>query len=295
MSAHDATAVPARAGSSSCLACFVNRAVGMTRPLSSSLESTHLPSVRRTRDMSRDTSRTLASLVASLALSVSALGCGDDVEPEVPPDAPPPPRVVLYLAFEGITLHPGSPSEASTDTTSIVDAELTLPPYLDGHADRQGRIDAIVAEVVARVAPFDVEVVTRRPAAPPYLQIVFTGNSSLLGAPPGIGGMAPFDCDRDQPTSIGFQFSSGTADDRYGPRAHANWTLTMLGSAHRVPFTRVRNDCMCWIGPECNNADEVVCQIGGPGTPVATDYACEGTPATIDERALLEAALGVRP
>jgi hypothetical protein len=237
-------------------------------------------------------SRAFASLSTLVWLAVMA--CGDNVELEVPLDARPPPRVVLYLAFDGVTLHPGSFSDSWTETTSVLDADMTLPPYLDGHADRQARIDAIVAETGVRLAPFDVEIVTTRPAAPPFFEIVFTGNSSLLGAPPGVGGMAPFDCDRDQPTPIGFQFMSAMTADRYGPRARANWVLTMLGAAYRVPFTKLRHDCMCWIGSVCENADEVACQIGGSGTPVETEYACEGAPATIDERALLEAALGRR-
>ncbi|HTJ44713.1 MAG TPA: hypothetical protein VL463_21555 [Kofleriaceae bacterium] len=217
------------------------------------------------------------------------------------PDAAPPdahvPRAVVYLSFDGEMVMPpasGTDSDAATNTTAVVSKPTTLPPYLDGATERDARIAAIVTAVGQRLHPYDVEVVTTRPTEAGYTMMLFTGDATLVGQGSGLSAMAPFDCTKPQPTAITILFQSSTTGDTYGPEFKANLVIGALGFEHQLPPVAKTGDCMCWVGSMCGD-NESACTVGGAGTPVETSFACQGSPAMIDEQALFTAALGARP
>ncbi|HVV86461.1 MAG TPA: hypothetical protein VHE35_25565 [Kofleriaceae bacterium] len=241
------------------------------------------------------TTRGHGAVLGVLAAAVLAGACGDNLG--APVDAPPPVDAhvasrTIFLDFGGATLHPGAPSGAD-DTTPLVDADTVLPPYLDGDAGRQARIDAIVVAAQTRLAPYDVALALERPAAGPYFHVVVTGSGALFDAP-GLSAMAPYDCARPGDDGVALLFQSGAAADTYGPIAKGNLVLGALGLAHLIPPSSKPHDCMCWAAAGCT-VDEVACTAGGPGTPVDTRVACPGAPATMDEHQLLLDAFGARP
>lgn len=98
-----------------------------------------------------------------------------------PPDAAPPACASgrkLYLHFEGITLTKAAASDSTQNQVSWMgNTTVTLPAYHAGIGERADQIAAIVAGVDARLAAQPIEIVTQRPAAGPYVMVVFGGSS----------------------------------------------------------------------------------------------------------------------
>ena len=231
----------------------------------------------------------LAGMRAIWIAAALIAACGPSA---TPPDAHAP-RATVYLNFDGVMLTPGS-DLASANTSAIVTTPTTLPRYLDGASDRQSRVDAITAAVEARLAPYDVEVVTARPSAHGYTMIVVTGDSTAVAGASGISALAAIGCTAPDLHGIGFLFQSSASADTYGPDFKGNLSLAILGFEYLVPPTSTPKDCMCWAASACGD-NETPCTVGPAGTAVDTAHACAGAPATIDEGALFTAALGTHP
>lgn len=149
-------------------------------------------------------------MLRSIALvSALALGCGAEIEGEktraavdaatASPDAEPtssqpadammPPSACpngrkVYLAFEGVTLTAGTPSDAVQNRVSwMANATAVVPPYANGDPQRAQYIQTIIAGVRQRLQGTPIEVVDQRPATGPYVMVVFGGTNTIVGTP----------------------------------------------------------------------------------------------------------------
>lgn len=235
------------------------------------------------------------------AMLVAACGSKSAGPPDAsPPDAAPPDahvaRVTVYMTFDGLDLAPpasGQEGDAAANTTTLVTQPTTLPKYLASDPNRLTRIAQIVSTTRLRLAPYDVDVVTDRPAAPGYIMVVVTADSTVIGAQAGISAIAEQAC-KPTPRAVGLLFQAASAGDSYTAEFKANLVVAMLGFANTIPPVNQANDCMCWAGTACGQTS-TACTVGGAGTPVDTPHACPGDPTTIDEHALFLAALGAHP
>jgi hypothetical protein len=140
----------------------------------------------------------------------------------LPPDFRPPPRAaqtrvtndcpaptVLYVNFDGGQLHHNSTcSEAAQNCSYIITTRaqtITYPAFTGSASDRQ----QIISLVTRWYAPFNVQVVSSRPADQPYAMAMVGGTADIIGYPRGsnIGGLGPLDCGNMSPDDISFAFS----------------------------------------------------------------------------------------
>jgi hypothetical protein len=205
--------------------------------------------------------------------------------------APPSPATggtfVVFLNFEGATITHGNADDASTDTSFLVQNTFLVGRFLGSRPDRDARIAEIVSLVAETFAPFDVSIVTTRPAAGTYAMVVFgptAGTFSDIGSYPSEFGMSPFNCGFTK-NSIGFVFD--TADPEIAHRAAVAAIVGPLG----LPQSFTPDDCLCV-------SDNGVCDPAHPcrtctlsrATPV--DTICG--PTTSDEPLRLRNELGCR-
>lgn len=229
-------------------------------------------------------------LGSGLALAL-VIGCGSSHNNSVAADAPTdgPPILAhthtLFLDFDGVTLGSGS-DDATMNTSALVTGPTTLPSYLgsDGSADRGSAIAAIAAEVEDILEPYQVTVVTARPASGTYMMVVTTDAPSSKLQCTDCPGDAPADCGAvDSP--IAFNFGGGSALPLHGVTADtvAELGLTVLG----IPTSAVPNDCMCFSDANCTFPPSMECTIGGAGTAISqTKPGCPATGTVMDENGL---------
>jgi hypothetical protein len=113
-------------------------------------------------------------------------GGNTDAGTQVQPDAPSmnaacPNNRKVYLEFNGVTIARAATSDAVNNQASWIGASATIPPWHQGSGTRTADIATIVAGVKSRLAATPIEVVTARPAAGPYVMIVFGGQNTNNG------------------------------------------------------------------------------------------------------------------
>src|SRR5436190_6164496 len=223
--------------------------------------------------------------------------CGDDggatridAPGEPMPDALPAALShTLYLAFDGGMITPGT-EDASTNTSSIAIMAATLPPYLQGDAQRATKLAAIVSQLQLILSAYNIDIVTARPAAAPYDMIVFTSAmASAIGSTSAGSALTPTACNEFS-SVIGFAFGRGGEIPRDIAVRNA---IAMFGLAGGIPLTTTANDCMCLIGTSCANLP-APCNIGATGTMVTTGAGSCGFTGAIGEASLFEARYGHR-
>jgi hypothetical protein len=102
----------------------------------------------------------------------------------------------LFLQLEGVTVVPGV-DDGTTDHSTIIPHGATLKPWRMGDASRATEISALTTEIRGILAPYDIAVVTTRPAGGPYHEMIVTDDSAtVLGtatacASPGPAAPAP--------------------------------------------------------------------------------------------------------
>jgi hypothetical protein len=237
------------------------------------------------------------SLLGVIAIAVAA--CGDHGDGGGAVDAAgsvdaAPATTVVFLNFDGAALTKGFPDDPVNNVSGLIRPPgHTVPPWRDGMVGRDASIAAVSAGVRSILAPYDVEVVTQRPAAGPYEMIMFGGHArDLFGAGPidvfggNQCGLAP---------EISFVTESVTDDE-----VAASLTVGVLGTSREMPTTVQRGDCLCYAGQSCLPYTGELCTVGGAGTPtLAGPYGCYTPPdppmeppPTIDPHALFVAAFG---
>jgi hypothetical protein len=202
-------------------------------------------------------------------------------------DAAPLAGNVLYLNFEGVALTPGA-DDRLTNTTSLLTQAYTVPPWHDGDLARDQSIANHANDVRTHLAPYDIAVVTERPAAGPYDMLVAGGHATDAGLPAGIFSIAVNDCAAPPAKHITLVFGEG-----FSQRSAVQQIIAIYGIGHGIPSSTPRNDCMCFSASTCGNptAD---CTIGGAGTPVDPSTQCPHD-TTMDEHQLFLDALGAHP
>jgi hypothetical protein len=201
---------------------------------------------------------------------------------------PPSGSNVYFLNFEGQTLTPG-PDEPALNRSQLVSNSVTVPAYLAGDPQRTSKIQTIVQEVEAILAPYDIDVVTSRPISGTYDMMVAGGTSQQLGLPSGLPGLAVVDCTGSLPRHISLLFDLSTGHDA------ARQIVGSLGVCHRVSASTAATDCMCIADAACTTLT-APCTLGGANTPVSSNASCEVSGVTtmnVQQRFL--AAFGPHP
>ncbi len=231
-----------------------------------------------------------------LMLFLSCLiGCGGgdgadgataDAAPPV--DFPPPVPHQLFLQFEGQTLTPSSSDNALINATVDIDAVRTIPAFDVGAADRDTKIAAVVAAVTEILAPYNVDVVTARPAAGPYDMIVIGGTGTDVGEAAGVPAIFAPDCRAAVSSNVGLVFTQLNGSESLAVRI-----VGEFGSYHGVPLSNVVGDCMCIAESGNCSYPNTRCTIGGAGTTaLGSDNCGVAANASFDEAALWLAKVG---
>jgi len=249
------------------------------------------------------------------------LGCGDDTQPVVDAaalDAPgldaatadadpqcmtlPGQTHTIYLAFEGVMLHPcpasmSGCSDATTGTTNQVMADVMVPPFLNGVSDRQIIIDQAVMALRQQLAPYAADVVTTRPSAGGYIMIALGGDCpSITGGTAaqcgGSIGYQDFDCDNLLPNDVALVFDSASSSGTEPVRGMktANTIMNVLGFSLGLVYSTPNGDCLKQAFPLGTSP----CTLS-PTAPVDTRFnICADQGTTQDEPAAFKRALGCR-
>ena len=183
------------------------------------------------------------------------------------PDATVAPPHVVYLVFDGLTVTNGLVDDPQGNVSGVLSAPFTAPPFMDGVSNRDAQL-ALVADGARTVlAPYNIEVVTERPASGEYDMIVVGGDPVDAGFSAGIIGNTPFGCSEAfrSDKNVSFIF------ENYAPltKRYASNVVTHIGMVNGVPITKRNGDCMCGASFDCELLDQL-CTMGAAGTPVDT-------------------------
>src|SRR5262245_48281488 len=89
----------------------------------------------------------------------------------------------VFLNFEGVTLRQG-PSDATTDHAAWLGvAQATVPKFHQNSGTRAQDIQTVVDLINAKLGVFPITVVQQRPAAGPYVEVVFGGTRQTVNVP----------------------------------------------------------------------------------------------------------------
>ena len=150
-------------------------------------------------------------------------------------------RHQIYLVFEGVTLMAGN-EDSRTNTSGIINATSTVPPFAANAANRQAFIDDITTNVRLMLNGYNVDVVTTRPASGDYSMIVFaTANS--VGLQQGIAAIGSSDCGNANADNVAIVVDMGVTG---GPTAveYANLVMFDVGLTLGVGTNQLAGDFM---------------------------------------------------
>jgi hypothetical protein len=219
-------------------------------------------------------------------LFVCLAGCSSSSEPS--PHNPASGANVYYLNFEGAALVAGADNPA-TNTSQLLSGSVTLPAYLAADPQRSAKIQAIVDEVRATLAPYDISVVVSRPTSGTYDMVVAGGTSQQAGFVAGLPGVAVVDCVGAILRHISLLFDLSTGHDA------ARQIIGSLGVSHGISASTSATDCMCIADGSCNPL-ATACVIGGANTPVSANAVCEvGGATTMDVNQKFRNTFGAHP
>lgn len=163
----------------------------------------------------------------------------------------------LFLSFEGETLTDGATSDAKQNVASWMSgvASATTPRYRTGAANRATQIQTIVDTTTARLAQFDITVVTTRPATGDYMMIVFGGTAANVGS--RFGFVQELDCGDLVRNDVAW------VDDTFNPASIPNAIVGSIGFAIGLTATADPAGCMCAWDNDCTpNTNNCVLQDG---------------------------------
>ena len=206
----------------------------------------------------------------------------------------------LFLQLDGVTVTPGSgPDSVSEDavanTTMLVTAPATLGPWLAGDVDRATKIGSLLDQIQVVIAPYNITLVTTRPASGPYEMVVVTDDPATNLNPSDLhyAALSASSCGR-QTSGIGFVFPTALSDSgTLRTDLIQMQAIAMMGLANGVPQSAVGGDCMCATDDStCSDSLNSLCSIGGPHTQLSHFTTCEDFDATMDEAAVFLAVFG---
>ncbi len=241
---------------------------------------------------------------ALAALSLALVACdggnttpdaaivGEDTRmPDAPADAPGPAPTIIYLAFDGVSMHTADPAttpivgDAKLNTWPYLVADVVVPAYRADDPDRASKITAIVGNVRTFLARWNVDVVTARPASGEYMMVVFGATGEIANYAATTLGTAELDCANAYPHDVGFVFEASDTPIR----ATNNALFAILQGAGVYPADG-DNNCAC-AAETCTTSLTEICTVS---TAAATlEYLCStGVPQ--DQRKQLDDAFGLR-
>lgn len=163
---------------------------------------------------------------------------------------------VVYLNFEGQALTRGT-SDATLNRASWMNiASGTAPPFRAGLATRQADIDAITTGVRSQLSSFPVTVVTTRPAAGPYVMIVYGGLRTDVGSDYGLA-VNQLDCDESEKSDVAWI----SGDPQFGIQRIINTSIGAIGFGLGLTATSDPAGCMCGWANNCQSNNNVACTL----------------------------------
>jgi hypothetical protein len=157
----------------------------------------------------------------------------------------------VYLEFNGVTIARAATSDAVNNQASWISANATVPPWHQGSGTRTADIATIVAGVKSRLAGTPIDVVTTRPAAGPYVMIVFGGDNTNNGGTVGTiygGATNEHDCGDLVKSDLGWVSDGPSVSYAQDLAIGAiGWGLGLNG-------TNEPTDCMCAWANNCSSA-----------------------------------------
>jgi Bacterial Ig domain len=244
----------------------------------------------------------------ALAACVAVAACAPRA-PErllVHPDACHGGPVTLWLDFEGAgVVHAAADDSAAMPVaSSLAPSNVVVPPFSSDAVaplvTRDQAIVAVVDRVRTIVKPFDVDVVTARPAATPYTRIFVGGDSTTLGVSTFELGLARVDCGNTTDADVAFDFAADQTPDYGGVVGIANTIAHEAGHTFGLEHVDDPHDIMYAAAtPALTLPDLFGLAFGGDG-----DYTPYGSPSgtrtcttsdPIDEPSILACAVGAAP
>ena len=192
-------------------------------------------------------------VAAATACGVQLEGAGGvtpDGSPGMPGDGPSGPPVdapsqcpngrVVYLNFDGQMLNDAQQSDAVQNRASwMTIAQGMAPRYKSAAADRVQQIQAIVTGVRNQLSSFPISVVTTRPAAGPYVMIVYGGTRDLVGSNYNTA-VNELDCTDAQKSDVAWISDGVSPTQRI-----VNYTIGAIGFGLGLTATTDPLGCMC--------------------------------------------------
>ncbi len=202
---------------------------------------------------------------------------------------------VLYLNFAGGALDWGAFDDAPSRVSALVSGPKNVPAVFDDflqdatHSNRALALDAVTTLVRGALAPYDVQIVTQRPASAPFTMIVVGGTlaDSINENCDGVLGRALLDCDDTNPGNVGFAASDCPNSRVFGDAAAARQLMarTILHEAgHTFGLGHLAGDSIMSAQPTANAL------TWGVGAPLADGTSCGR--AQQDDDAILREHLG---
>jgi hypothetical protein len=189
----------------------------------------------------------------------------------------------IYLNFEGADLIADpSGNDARTGHTFLINSNKTVPPFLNGVANRDTFINTIVATVTQQLAPYDVQVVTMRPASGEFMMVVFGGASQDIIGQGNVGSFGPLDCGNLSNDDIMFVF------DAMLDVPLANAAMFTIGIAIGLSTTSLPGDCLSV------STATAVCTLSGSAPISPSTGACPNAAPNQDELSAFTAVFGCK-
>jgi hypothetical protein len=193
---------------------------------------------------------------------------------------------VLFLNFDGATITKSTKTSDAATNVSFIGGGV-IPAFAVGNQTLRTQIAQIVTQAYQ---PFNIKIVTARPASGDYQMIMIGGKPSAIGLSGAFPGISPMDCGNANPRDIGFVFADYMASTSTALLGERISQTTAHESGHLQGLPHSGDPCDLMVSPF-----DSVCSTGFfrsflDKQMTAPDQGCGS--ATTNSFKLLLAALG---